>query len=121
MSSYPDAFRLNCIGKLPTDSNYSVCQQKPIILENKNVVEKGHNRPESCSAFAAPQNVVQDNAVPSGLVSNKSWSNVRGYGNVVVATHDTENNMHGRVHPWNRLNNMASPYETPVVTKDAWN
>ena len=90
-----------------------------IILENKNVVEQGNNRSTSCSAFTPPQNVVQNNKVPVGVVSNKSWSNVRGYGNIVVATHDTESNMHGRLHPWNRINPLSSPYETPVVTKQA--
>ena len=79
MSSYPDAFRLNCVGKLPTDNNYSVCQQKPIILENKNIVEQGNNRTQDCPSYNPPQNVIQDNHIPKASVSNKSWSNVRGW------------------------------------------
>lgn len=118
MSSYPDAFRLNCVGKLPTDNHFSVCQQKPIVLENNNVVQQ--NSRSGCSSYNPPQNVVQDNAIPTNKVSNKSWSNVRGYGNVVVATHDTQNNVHGRIHPWNRITPLNNPHDTPVVVKDAW-
>lgn len=120
MSSYPDAFRINCVGKLPTDNNYSICKQKPIILENKNVVEEGNQKPVKCQPYNPPTSVIQSNLVPKNAVSNKSWSNSRGYGNIVVATHDTENNMHGRVHPYNRLRPLTKPYQTNVEVNDAW-
>ena len=121
MSSYPEAFKLNCVGKLPTDNNYSVCQEKPIILENNNVVPKGAKHlNRGCAPYKAPKNVIQDNTFQGNKVSAKSWSNTRGYGNIVVGTYDINNDIHGRIHPWNRITPLTQPYDTPVVVKDAW-
>ncbi len=120
MSSYPETFRLNCVGKLPTDENYSVCQSQPIILENKSVLQGANDQTKGCTPYEPPMNVIQNNSVKFNKKSNKSWSNTRGYGNIVIGTHDTENNIHGRVHPWNRIFPLSSPFETPVDVKDAW-
>uniref|UniRef100_A0A6C0JIA6 Uncharacterized protein n=1 Tax=viral metagenome TaxID=1070528 RepID=A0A6C0JIA6_9ZZZZ len=120
MSSYPEAFKLNCVGKLPTDNTYSVCQQKPIILENNNLAQGSNYKPQGCPTYEPPREVIQSNNVDFTKTYNKSWSNTRGYGNIVVGTHDTCNNIQGRVHPWNRINPLSSPHDTPVVIKDAW-
>ena len=52
---------------------------------------------------SVPSNVIQDNTVNFDLKNNHSWSNSRGYGNVVVGTYDSCSNIHGKVHPWNRF------------------
>ena len=39
MSSYPDAFRINCVGKLPCNTNYNACSDEPIVLENRKPIQ----------------------------------------------------------------------------------
>ena len=131
MSNYPDSFRVNCVGQLPCNNNKRFCDvsKKPIIIENNNVVEEENNKMADrsgntttnyCANYNPPMRVIQDNIVVEKPQSAHSWSNQRSYGNIVVGTHDTCNNVHGRVHPYNRLFPLSEPYMGPAVKKDAW-
>ena len=134
MSQYPDSFRVNCVGTLPCNNNRKFCDvsKEPVVIQNGNVVSEENspqvNQPINkassttthCLAYKAPQRVIQDNEVNFKPQWAHSWSNTRGYGNIVVATNDTCNNIHGRVHPWNRIQPLSMPYDGPAVVKDAW-
>ena len=138
MSNYPDSFRVNCVGELPCNNNKQFCDvsKKPIIIENNNVVEnnngiKNNNRIKNnrinnttttnyCKPYKAPIRIIQDNKIIETPKSAHSWSNQRSYGNIVIGTHDSCNNVHGRVHPFNRINPLSEPYIGPAVKKDAW-
>ena len=74
----------------------------------------------NCLPYKAPKSVIQNNNVEFNFSNSNTWSNTRGYGNIVVGTSDNQNNIHGRIHPWNRIHPLSTPYNTPVVVKDAW-
>lgn len=124
MSSYPDAFRLNCVGKISCNNNHDICQDDKNI--NKKLEKRSLEQPKlshqttHCLPYKAPREVIQDNSVDFKFSNTNTWSNTRGYGNIVIGTSDLQNNIHGRVHPWNRINPLSSPYQTPVVVKNAW-
>lgn len=119
MSKYPEAFKLNCVGQLDCNNNYSVCGKKPIILENNEV--KDDTTTTHCLPYEIPKRVIQNNDVDFDIKNTANWSNTRGYGNIVVATNDTCNNVHGRIHPWNRIYPLGKPYSGPADIKNAWN
>ena len=127
MSNYPESFRVNCVGKLPCNNNKKFCDvsKKPIIIENNDVRENNgrvndNTTTNYCQNYAAPINVINDNIVREKPKSAHSWSNQRGHGNIVVGTHDSCNNIHGRVHPFNRIFPLSEPHIGPAVKKDAW-
>tara|TARA_B100000575_G_scaffold294356_1_gene309751 strand:- start:4283 stop:4687 length:405 start_codon:yes stop_codon:yes gene_type:complete len=123
MSSYPDAFQLQSVGNLQNNTNVPT---KPIILENnkmvplKNSTENQETTTTHTQEFGDINNVDQDNGVDFAIGNNHSWSNVRGYGNIVVGTNDSRNNIHGRVHPYNRIASLKNPHDTLVDTSMAW-
>ena len=116
MSSYPDAFRINCVGDVSCNNNLSICENKPVVLENNKPV----STTTACLPYKAPKEVIQDNKVDYSFSNSNTWSNTRGYGNIVVGTSDNNNNIHGRIHPWNRITPLSSPYDSPAVVKNAW-
>ena len=100
MSNYREAFT-NTINK----GN----RNKPIIQENNRKIPNKMQKSEdpTITTFtqpnSVPSKVIQDNTVNFDLKNNHSWSNSRGYGNVVVGTYDSCSNIHGKVHPWHRF------------------
>ena len=74
-----------------------------------------------CLPYKAPNRVINNNYVEYPSVKTHSWSNTRGYGNIVLATNDSCNNIHGKVKPWNRIESLNCPYNTPVDVSMAWN
>lgn len=134
MSQYPDSFRVNCVGTLPCNNNRQFCDHSkaPVVIQNGKVVSeessaekitKPMNNESStshCQAYGVPERVIQDNEIKEKPKWTHTWSNVRGYGNIVVATNDSCSNVHGRVHPYNRIKALSMPYDGPAVVKDAW-
>ena len=118
MSSYPDTFRINCVGKLPCNTNSSICSNKPVILENNRIVDDTSTT--HCMKYFAPKNIIQDNHVDYNITNSHTWSNARYYGNIVIGTNDTCNNIHGRVHPYNRIPALYNEYEGRLENP-AWN
>lgn len=103
MSSYNEAFNGCGVPKITKKAS------KPRIFENyrpipqsKQISKDAAKTPHSEIADS-PTKIIQDNGVNFPLKNNHSWSNSRGYGNIVVGTFDSCNNVHGRVHPYNRL------------------
>ena len=50
-NSYPDSFRLNCVGKVPCNNNFNVCDDtnKPIVIENDKIVQdRGRTQIDIC-------------------------------------------------------------------------
>ena len=115
-NSYPDSFRLNCVGKVPCNNNFSVCDNtnKPVVIENDKIVpdQRRNQRIEDiqnnqqgmvrrgsrsttthCLPYETPKRVIQNNLVDFKPVDNHSWSNQRGYGNILLATVDNQNNV----------------------------
>ena len=122
MSNYPDSFRINCVGELPCNNNKKFCDvsKKPIIIENNRVVEgeEQHSTTTNyCKNYNPPMRVIQDNKIVEKPKSSHSWSNQRSYGNIVVGSNDTCNNIHGRIHPYNRLFALSEPHIGPAVKK----
>jgi hypothetical protein len=62
----------------------------------------------------------QDNKVDFTPNSYHTWSNQRGYGNIVVATNDSSNAIRGSINPWNRLPPMEKTFDTFVRIESAW-
>ena len=142
-NSYPDSFRLNCVGKVPCNNNFSVCDtsDKPVVIENDKIVpdqrrnqriedrqnyQGGMVRRQSrsttthCLPYDTPKRVIQNNLIDFKPVDNHSWSNQRGYGNILVATVDNQNNVKGSVHPYHRLQPLKQPYDGPADIYNAW-
>jgi hypothetical protein len=132
MSQYPDSFRVNCVGTLPCNNNKQFCDHSkgPVVIQNGAVVSEERSSEKlnkidnssttHCQSYGTPQRVIQDNEIKEKPNWTHTWSNVRGYGNIVVATNDSCNNVHGRVHPYNRITKLSMPYDGPAVVKDAW-
>tara|TARA_B100000963_G_scaffold45853_2_gene34250 strand:+ start:609 stop:1046 length:438 start_codon:yes stop_codon:yes gene_type:complete len=134
MSQYPDSFRVNCVGTLPCNNNRQFCDHSkgPVVIQNGKVVSeesssekltrpiKNVSTTSHCQAYGVPEKVIQDNEIGEKPKWTHTWSNVRGYGNIVVATNDSCNNIHGKVHPYNRISSLSMPYDGPAVVKDAW-
>tara|TARA_B100001093_G_scaffold346014_1_gene330658 strand:+ start:777 stop:1235 length:459 start_codon:yes stop_codon:yes gene_type:complete len=139
-NSYPDSFRLNCVGKVPCNNNFDVCDNtnKPVIIENDKIVpeqkkqftqqgyQQGNVRKASlsttthCLPYDGPKRVIQNNLIDFKPVNNRSWSNQRGYGNILVATSDNQNNIKGSVHPYHRIQPLRQPYDGPADIYNAW-
>ena len=117
MSSFPDAFRINCVGKLPCNTNYNNCSNKPVVLENNRVIHETNTT--HCKKYSVPKNVIQDNIIDYNVSSVHTWSNARGYGNIVVCNNDSNNNILGRKHPYNRI--PALHHEYSGLKNHAWN
>lgn len=85
---------------------------KPIIKENDRAIPENmqKSKDDTTTTFnqshGAPKCVIQDNKVQFDLQNNHTWSNSRGYGNVVVGTFDSCSNIHGRIHPWNIIRSL---------------
>ena len=73
-----------------------------------------------CMPDRAPQPSNQTNVWGQPQEAFHSWSNQRGYGNLVVATNDVNHNIVGRVSPWNRLIPLPLPTDTQVDIQMAW-
>ena len=94
--------------------NYQNVSSMPTTCSRSNTVNQNTNLQtvysSKCNDHLTP--VVHDssNAV-SGITSDKSWSNVRGFGNIQQAACD------GKVttYPWNRLNNLNVKKDDPCV------
>ncbi len=108
MSSYNEAFKVCNIPKK------SKIVKKPRIFENYRPIPQSKQVSEDTSKTthqqesSLPSKVIQDNSVNFPLKNNHSWSNSRGYGNIVIGTFDSCNNMHGRIHPYNRLDKLPN-------------
>ena len=63
---------------------------------------------------------IQNNSVDYPLKSYHSWTNQRGYGNIVIASNDCKNNIYGAIYPWNRIPPLQSPFDTFVKIENAW-
>ena len=142
-NSYPDSFRLNCVGKVPCNNNFSVCDNtnKPVVIENDKIVpdQRRNQRIEDiqnnqqgmvrrgsrsttthCLPYETPKRVIQNNLVDFKPVDNHSWSNQRGYGNILLATVDNQNNVKGSIHPYHRIQPLRQPYDGPADIYNAW-
>lgn len=117
MSSYPDAFRINCVGKLPCNTNYNACSDQPIVLENRKPIQESSTN--HCRKYSTPINVIQDNQVDFTINNDKMWSNYRGYGNIHVNSSDKNSNIVGRLHPYNRIPALDNVNNN--LSNHAWN
>tara|TARA_B100000242_G_C43050370_1_gene490713 strand:- start:1546 stop:1935 length:390 start_codon:yes stop_codon:yes gene_type:complete len=117
MSSYPDAFRINCVGKLPCNTNYNACSDEPIVLENRKPIQESST--SHCRKYSPPRNVIQDNQVDFRVNNDRMWSNSHGYGNIKVSSNDKNNDIVGRVHPYNRIPALDNTNNN--LSNHAWN
>ena len=105
MNSYPEVFH-----------------QKPIQTVNPNAIISGPKQLTTIhtSPFNRRLDVIQDNHVGPEQFKH-TWSNQRGYGNIVFAKNGKDNKPKINVKPYNRLNRMDCPYSTDVNVQSAWN
>jgi hypothetical protein len=113
MSSYPNSFKIQCLGCSSSCANIRCschcpkCQAKNISITSY------------CRTPQSTMNVIQDNSV-SDFHNSHVWSNSRGYGNIVIGTADSDNLIYGRVSPWNRIPKLSLPTSTNVETSASW-
>ena len=118
-NKYPNSFYLNCVGNIPCDRSSNCIHEnskiKKEIIENKkihllrekiyprgniNLSSKCNNIKKSiCEGYDNPSKIIGNN-IDFELTNSHSWSNTRSYGNIVIATNDTCNNIHGKVKPF---------------------
>ena len=114
MSSYPDAFKLQCLCDKTNCVNIKCscpCQK----CNRKNIALTTH-----CQPFGTPMKVIQDNKIDYPYESSHIWSNNRAYGNIVIGSSDSCGTIYGRVAPFNRIPKLNEPYDTNVVPDSAW-
>ena len=148
-NNYPSAFHSNCIGDIPCNkhnrgcvnnkskiirvNNKSIPMEESYLRNNKkvNIVRKAYNNQLNstqnmntttthCLPYEPPSKVIDSNEVDFPTDSSHFWCNQRGYGNVVIATYGTCNNIYGKVNPWNRIPQLSDPYTSPADIKMAW-
>jgi len=116
-SNYPEAYNQNCNinEQIPCKNSNNFCKKtstKFIYNKNKSIPKTNYNpnpnyyknSDKKCKKYKRPVVVLNnDNVVKYTSTNSHSWSNQRGYGNIVIASNDTCNNIHGTVNPWNRI------------------
>ena len=53
-------------------------------------------------------------------VDNKGWSNVSGYGNIIISNTSNNHPVEHTVKPWNRIQPLKMPAVSPANVKYAW-
>ena len=48
------------------------------------------------------------------------WSNIDGYGNIIMYSLEECGKLNDNIKPWNRIPALEKPYSTPVNTTYAW-
>ena len=122
-NSYPNVFQKSCVKKLPCNKP-SKClihndREKKRIYENDRIhmlrerfdpISKiGVNLKNSCDdkisnkciPYNQPSKLIKNNKINYSIKNSHSWSNQRGYGNIIVAKSDTCNNIHTKVKSYN--------------------
>ena len=136
-NSYPDVFQKNCAGAYWCDTPVKGCNlsmskkvsgKKKVVAESENVMSEDslvnvtvdRSSTIHCLPYKPPSKVIGNNTVNFKTVNTHSWSNQRGYGNIVTATNDTCNNIHAKVKPFNRIEPLSAPFFTNADVKMAW-
>jgi hypothetical protein len=147
-NNYPSSFNNNCVkntscktissscgngvsskfiksqlNKIKTNETYNKAKVSNSKFENNysnNLKPLKCSQTTHCLEYKAPKEIINDNIVDFDTTNSHSWSNQRGYGNIVMATNDTCNNIRGKVHPWNRIPKLNNPYSSPADIKMAW-
>ena len=149
MNNYPEAFNINCAKSLACDTPGSGCRlQNVLVMENKNnklvnktskLVKKRditkeykinnnkiynhrtYNTTLHCTPYQPIKTTIQNRNIDFPSSNSRNWSNQRSYGNIVLGTSDSCNNIYGKVKPWNRIEKLNCPYNTNVDVNMAWN
>ena len=133
MSEYPGIFNKKCMSKQDIKCNsHDLCNLNiNTVGSDKNIINIDKTDRNGLSPFnnntkcgyksPSLEYVVSDNNVINIPRSSHSWSNQRGYGNIVVGSFDTCSNIYSKVHPYNRIPPLSIPTETNVDTNMAWN
>jgi len=127
--SYPDIFSHSAVGSLMTSFNPSLVQNDSPLNVSGSLINGSKqlwNDPMTQQEFQTihrlpfgiPQNVIQDNTVNYEV--NHSWTNHRGYGNLINAHLKPDGVISARVAPWNRMPPLTIPYSGPAEGTNAW-
>jgi len=127
--SYPDIFGQSAVGSLLTSYTPSMSSEGPIFSSGSliNGSKKLWSDPMTQQEFQTihrlpfgiPKNVIQDNTVENIKVHH-TWTNQRGYGNIINAHLTLDGVISARVSPWNRLPPLSMPYSGPAQGTTAW-
>ena len=125
MNKYPNVFNDKCQSKIKVNcpdenmcklNNYDKLKLQLVndSSETKKFQLHPYNQSMSNCGYKTPElnNIVSENKIDYKLSSNHTWSNQRGYGNIIVGNLDTCNNIHTRVHPYNRIDRLNYPFQS---------
>ena len=100
------------------NSKHNFSPERADITVDDLVITKGY----ADSRYVAGDRPLRIGDEPATIEDTDYIITVQSYsdGNIVVATNDSCNNVHGRVHPYNRISKLSMPYDGPAVVKDAW-
>ena len=125
-NKYPNAFYSYCVGKVPCDGTSECIHQnskmdkdihenKKLHLLRERILPSGRtdlskgcsNQVRSiCEGYESPSKKIEGKDVNFEIKGSHTWSNTRSYGNIVIATNDTCNNIHGKVKPFTLRRHM---------------
>lgn len=135
MASYPRSFNIPCVGNSKCNNNFNVCGKQNVILNNtvyKEQISRSNiplsvinNPAESytthCQAYGYD---VSDSNNTVKSTAPHSWTNIRGYGHLVISNEDLNVpegiKVNGIVSNYNRLPPMSLPYDGPGNIKNTW-
>lgn len=121
MSAYPQSFEIPCLCGSGCPNQACPCSNPKCPCASSSSNKKTSQLTTThCQAYGAPTNVIQDNTVNWPQENQHTWSNQRGYGNVVISTVDSANNVRGRVSPWNRIPSLVAPIDVSIDPSVAW-
>lgn len=80
--------------------------------------QKRLNGTNHCTSFC-PLIADNNNNVPQGTQFQK-WSNQRDYGNICVQSYDPSNMIYSNCFPYNRIQPLSNPDNTPADPTMAW-
>ena len=119
--NYPDVFNNSCIKNVECQTHTSNCKKKKLSTFNvkstkPKVISKPTSHHNQCLNHSKLLNesIVNDNKVDFDTSNNPSWSNQKGYGNIVVGTFDDCSNIHNKYYNWNRIPALTKPYSSPA-------
>jgi len=133
---YPNIFINNCAKDISCNTNLNnSCKnglnninnemkklKKTKTAQEKMDIKKGNIDKEKgliCQEYSSPYDISNNN-INFNLLSNHSWSNQRGYGNIQVSSFDDCNNLKGKIFNWNRIPKQYNPYSSPANVNMAW-
>lgn len=124
-NNYPNSFKENCAKKMECDNSSKTCKNSSVYIKKElNKLKKSNdnknNSKTQCIEYSNPKKEIKENIINFDILSNHTWSNQRGYGNIMLGSNDNCNNLNNKIYNWNRIPKQNNPYSTPANVDMAW-